>query len=82
MQAEATAELVPKVVQSDVKTPDIPAHLVKCIEKPPLAGKTADEKVTNLKLTAEQRKECAKAILAWYKEIQKANKKTAAVATK
>lgn len=63
------------VLQNDARTPDIPAHLVKCINTAPKPGKTADEVVTNLKLTADERKACAAAILAWYKELQKANKK-------
>jgi hypothetical protein len=63
-------------LSNDVKTPDIPKHLVKCIEKEPSKGATANEMVTNQILTAEERKQCAKAILAWYKQIQAANKKT------
>ena len=80
-QDKLASELAPKVVQNDVKTPDIPAHLVKCVQAPPKPGETANEKVVNLKLTAEERKKCAVAILAWYKEIQKANK-TASAAPK
>lgn len=71
-QAEAA-----KVVQSDVKTPDIPEHLAKCIMRDPKPGATADQVVANTLLTLDERKACAKAILAWYKQIQKANKKTA-----
>ena len=63
---------------SETKLPDIPAHLVKCIEKEPPAANTADKKVLALKLTAEERKACAKAILAWYRQIQAANKQAAA----
>jgi putative chitinase len=42
------------------------------------AASTADKKVLALKLTAEERKACAKAILAWYRQIQAANKQAAA----
>jgi hypothetical protein len=61
------------------KLPEIPPHLVKCVETAPKTpptkdGKpaTADAKVAALHLTAEQRRECAKAILAWYKRLQAA----------
>jgi hypothetical protein len=64
--------------RTDTKLPDIPSHLVKCIEKEPPAANTADKKVLALKLTAEERKACAKAILAWYRQIQAANKQAAA----
>lgn len=67
-----------EVVSSDVKTPDIPAHLVKCIQKDPKPGATADQYVANLQLTNDERKACAKAILAWYKDLQKANKRAEA----
>ena len=63
---------------NDAKTPDVPLHLVKCIEKEPPKAATADARVVNLKLTADERKACAKAILAWYKQIQAANKPAAA----
>ena len=76
--ALAEAVEAPKKVPlaNDVKTPDVPKHLVKCINKEPPKGKDANEMVTNQILTAEERKACAKAILAWYKQIQAANKKT------
>lgn len=56
------------------KLPDIPAHLVKCIGTAPKTppGATANDKVAALHLTSEQRKDCAKAILAWYKRLQAA----------
>lgn len=76
MNAQAK-EPVPQVVQNDAKMPDVPPHLVKCIEAAPKPGATADQKVANLKLTADERKACAKAILAWYKTIQAANKQAA-----
>lgn len=63
------------VAVNEVKTPDVPPHLVKCIEKQPAAGKTANEKVINTKKTADERLACARAILAWYKQVQAANKK-------
>jgi hypothetical protein len=39
--------------------------------------KSANAKVAALHLTAEHRKACAKAILAWYKKLQQAEKATA-----
>lgn len=75
-QAAAVLSDPPKL--SETKLPDIPSHLVKCIEKEPPAANTADKKVLALKLTAEERKACAKAILAWYRQIQAANKQAAA----
>jgi hypothetical protein len=75
-QAAAVLSDPPKL--SETKLPDIPGHLVKCIEKEPPAASTADKKVLALKLTAEERKACAKAILAWYRQIQAANKQAAA----
>jgi hypothetical protein len=61
------------------KLPEIPPHLVKCVETAPKTpptkdGKpaTADQKVTALKLTADERRLCSKAILAWYKKLQAA----------
>lgn len=71
----AKAEEAAKVVQSDVHTPDIPKHLVKCLDKKAAKADSADQAVANELLTADERKACAKAILAWYKEIQAANKK-------
>lgn len=73
-QAQKEAK-VAEVVNNDVKTPDIPPHLVKCIQKDPKPGATADQYVANLQLTSDERKACAKAILAWYKDLQKANAK-------
>jgi len=74
--AEQQATLVlsdpPKL--SETKLPDISPHLVKCIAKEPPTAATADKKVLALKLTADERKACAKAILAWYRQIQAANK--------
>ena len=64
-----------EVVSNDVKTPDIPPHLVKCLQKDAKPGATADAYVANLQLTNDERKACAKAILAWYKDLQKANKR-------
>jgi hypothetical protein len=56
--------------------PDVPKHLVKCIDSapknPPEAS--ADQKVTALKLNADERRACSKAILAWYKKLQAAEK--------
>src|SRR5262245_23740924 len=75
-QAAAVLSDPPKL--SETKLPDIPGHLVKCIEKEPPKADTADKKVLALKLTAEERKACAKAILAWYRQIQAANKQAAA----
>ncbi len=74
---EALGQAQPKpapVAEAKPATPDIPPHLVKCIEKTPPPGKTADEKVKAITKTDAERKACAKAILAWYKEVQKANK--------
>ena len=76
MQANAALADPPKL--NETKLPDIPGHLVKCIEKEPPTATTADKKVLALKLTADERKACAKAILAWYRQIQTANKTAAA----
>ena len=72
LPAVQVAEAVPKL-------PDILAHLVKCVEAAPqhaAEGKaTANEKWRlALHLTAEERKECARTILAWYKRLQAAVK--------
>jgi hypothetical protein len=65
--AAAVAEAQPK--------PDIPPHLVKCIEKekPVPAKATADALALHQKERAEFKKACGKAILQWYKEVQKAD---------
>lgn len=65
-----------EVVTNDMANPppDIPPHLVKCIEKKAPAGKTANDKVTNELKTADERRFCMKAILTWYKELQRAEK--------
>lgn len=85
----ANAALPPAVVANNAavanpaplpapKLPEVPPHLVKCVEAAPKtpptkSGKaTANEKVAALKLTADERKECARAILAWYKRLQAA----------
>lgn len=81
----AKEEVKAAVADPGQPPPDIPANLVKCIEKPTPPGKTADEKVRKELMTADQRRECMRAMLAWYKEYQKAEakklagKKTAAI---
>ena len=60
------------------KSPDIPPHLVKCINRDVKKGETANDKVVALKQAAEERKVCAQAILAWYKSVQAEQKKVAA----
>lgn len=52
----------------------MPPDLVKCIDRKPKAGKTADEKVIALNQTSEQRRACMKAMLDFYRKIQKAEK--------
>lgn len=52
----------------------MPPELVKCINRKPKAGKTADEKVTALSQTAEQRRACMRAMLDFYRKVQKAEK--------
>lgn len=75
---QAKEQKAAEVVSGDVKTPDIPPHLVKCLMKDPKPGATADQYVANLHLTNEEKKVCAKQILAWYKELQKSQKKAQA----
>lgn len=54
------------------------SNLVKCVEAVQQPkDKSANAKVAALHLTAEERKTCAKAILAWYKKLQAAEKATA-----
>jgi len=54
--------------------PDIPPHLQKCIDKKAKAGKSADQKVLNEIQSADEKRACMRAILAWYKELQAAEK--------
>lgn len=65
------------VVHSDAYYPDIPPHLVKCLDKKPRPGETADEKVTNRIATEKAKAACSKAILKWYEELQASKEKGA-----
>lgn len=79
-QEEAQKASLPASEITTSSLPDMPPDLVKCIDRRPKAGKTADEKVTALSQTAEQRRACMKAMLDFYRKIQaaeKARKRTA-----
>jgi hypothetical protein len=67
---------------NDYHTPDVPPHLVKCIEQQPKGGATADELVVNRMQTDAERKACSEAILKWYKDLQAANAGKAPVPVK
>lgn len=60
--------------------PDMPPHLVKCINNKPKAGKDANEKVANHIKAADERKACMKAMLDFYKQVQKQQKERRASA--
>lgn len=77
-EQEKAAEVAKAVPSKADSTPDVPENLARCVVKDPKPGATADQYVANMALTLDERKACAKALLAWYRSIQAANKKTAA----
>ncbi len=72
------AKAVP--TKADEATPDMPEHLAKCIVRNPKPADNANQWVTNAKLNQKERTACAKNLIAWYKELQKANKEASAAA--
>lgn len=83
MNREQLSE-APKLAQAEAAKPlpDIPPHLAKCVDKIAPPGKTANEKVLNLRKTDEERRVCARAILTWYRGLQNANKQAMAAPKK
>ncbi len=74
------AKAIPQ--KTEDATPDVPKHLADCIVKDPKAAANASQWAVNAKLTLAERKACAKNLLAWYKQIQKANKEASAASAK
>ena len=72
------AEPAAKAAVADVKSPDVPAHLVKCVNRKPAKADGADGKVIALKQNKEEIQACSKKILEWYKSLQAEQKKVAA----
>lgn len=77
-EAPKPAEPAAKAAVADIKSPDVPAHLVKCVNRKPAKADGADGKVIALKQNKEEIQACSKKILEWYKSLQAEQKKVAA----
>lgn len=69
---------VKPVVSNDAKTaPELPPHIVKCLNKQPEPADNADAMVLNQLAADEERRACSLALLKWYRGLQAAQAKQA-----